>query len=580
MKALTDRSWQGTERRGDEDGADRRSDLIEVVDRTCGIGRALSDPALVDRTFETGGRRLAGGAEGQRPVGRAEVAAVRRGDARRRMTFETSRSQHTRPGGPGTVRGRPGRLPVPHRLSGPSVLSSPELMTYSGTPARPSLALALLLALPAPAARATGQRRSRQDAAGLRRGQRVVPGAARRADVPELPGVPEEAVRLRARRPTSACCCSTCRTPATPAATSVPRNALTVQIAPLRYAFETIPSNERMNAIMNHELVHVVTMDQAAGHDRFFRRLFGGKVMPVAEQPESVLYFYLTTPRVAAPRWFHEGSAVFVDTWMAGGIGRAQGGFDEMVFRAMVRDNAPFYDPLGAGLRGHEDRLPAADQLVSLRHAVPDLAGAHLLARAGAGLDGAQAGQPRLLRHAVPPRLRPVAGKRVGRLDRRREGVPAEEPRGHPPVSDHAAPATSRRARWARCRAPTTTGARPDLRRLQLPRRGRARRRARREDRRGRADRAAEGADDLHRRVAGLRPARRHPLLHHRQRRLSRPGPPGSRRPARPRCCRRTRASASSPSTRPIDRSGASAISTACAPSSGCRRRTRSGRGS
>ena len=37
-------------------------------------------------------------------------------------------------------------------------------------------------------------------------------------------------------------------------ATSVPRNALTVHVAPLSYAFETIPSNERMNAIMNHEL--------------------------------------------------------------------------------------------------------------------------------------------------------------------------------------------------------------------------------------------------------------------------------------------------------------------------------------
>jgi hypothetical protein len=130
-------------------------------------------------------------------------------------------------------------------------------------------------------------------------------------------------------------------------ASSVPRNALSVQIAPLSYAFETLPSNERMNAIMNHELVHIVTMDQADNRDRFFRRLFGGKVAPVAEQPESVLYFFLTTPRVAAPRWFHEGSAVFIDTWMAGGIGRAQGGFDEMVFRAMVRDDAPFYDPLG-----------------------------------------------------------------------------------------------------------------------------------------------------------------------------------------------------------------------------------------
>src|SRR5207248_5439012 len=56
---------------------------------------------------------------------------------------------------------------------------------------------------------------------------------------------------------------------------------------------------------------------------------------------------FLTTPRVAAPRWFHEGIAVFVDTWMSGGLGRAQGGYDEMVFRSMVRDGTPFYDPLG-----------------------------------------------------------------------------------------------------------------------------------------------------------------------------------------------------------------------------------------
>ena len=74
--------------------------------------------------------------------------------------------------------------------------------------------------------------------------------------------------------------------------------------------------------------------------------------MPIAEQPETILYFYLTTPRVASPRWFHEGSAVFVDTWMAGGIGRAQSGYDEMVFRAMVRDGARFYDPLGLVAEG------------------------------------------------------------------------------------------------------------------------------------------------------------------------------------------------------------------------------------
>ncbi len=135
-------------------------------------------------------------------------------------------------------------------------------------------------------------------------------------------------------------------------ASSVPANLVSVQIAPLGFSFETLAANERMNVIMNHELVHVATMDQAAGADRMFRRLFSGKVLPVAEQPESILYFYLTAPRVAAPRWFHEGIAVFVDTWMAGGIGRVQSGYDEMVFRAMVRDHAPFYTPLGLVSKG------------------------------------------------------------------------------------------------------------------------------------------------------------------------------------------------------------------------------------
>jgi hypothetical protein len=135
-------------------------------------------------------------------------------------------------------------------------------------------------------------------------------------------------------------------------ATAVPRNSLMVQVAPLNFAFETIAGNDRMNIIMNHELLHVVAMDQAAKPDRIWRRLFGGKVLPVQEQPESILYFFLTTPRVAAPRWYHEGAATFFDTWMAGGLGRAQSGYDEMVFRAMVKDGARFYDPLGLASEG------------------------------------------------------------------------------------------------------------------------------------------------------------------------------------------------------------------------------------
>lgn len=133
---------------------------------------------------------------------------------------------------------------------------------------------------------------------------------------------------------------------------TVPNNALMVNIAPLSLAFETSSPAERMYTIMNHEMVHIATMDKPAPGDNKYRKFFGGKVIATAEHPETILYQYLTAPRKSSPRWFLEGIAVFQETWMAGGLGRSQGGYDEMVFRAMVRDDAHFYDPLGLVAEG------------------------------------------------------------------------------------------------------------------------------------------------------------------------------------------------------------------------------------
>ncbi|HEY7902875.1 MAG TPA: hypothetical protein VIH36_05440 [Casimicrobiaceae bacterium] len=136
------------------------------------------------------------------------------------------------------------------------------------------------------------------------------------------------------------------------ATTATPHNRAIFDVAPLSHAFETFPATERMYTLMNHEMVHVTMGDIGNAEDRRWRRFFLGKVSPRAENPETLLYTYLTVPRFTAPRWFHEGAAVFMETWMDGGIGRAQGGYDEMVFRAMVRDDAHFYDPLGLVSRG------------------------------------------------------------------------------------------------------------------------------------------------------------------------------------------------------------------------------------
>jgi hypothetical protein len=132
----------------------------------------------------------------------------------------------------------------------------------------------------------------------------------------------------------------------------LPRNTVWMEIEPLSRAFETFSASERTYMLMNHELVHLVQADMATEQDRRWRRFFHGKIAPQSDDPESLLYSYLTNPRFSAPRWYMEGGAVFFETWMGGGLGRAQGGYDEMVFRAMVRDDVPFYDPLSLVSRG------------------------------------------------------------------------------------------------------------------------------------------------------------------------------------------------------------------------------------
>ena len=121
-------------------------------------------------------------------------------------------------------------------------------------------------------------------------------------------------------------------------ATSVPINYMILGISPYEYTYETSPTNERINWVIGHELVHIVGSDKPGGSDSFWRSAFLGKVSPTDDEPVSIAYTYLTNPRKYSPRWYHEGVAVFMETWMSGGFGRAQNGWDEMVFRTMVRD--------------------------------------------------------------------------------------------------------------------------------------------------------------------------------------------------------------------------------------------------
>ena len=136
------------------------------------------------------------------------------------------------------------------------------------------------------------------------------------------------------------------------AALGSPSNMVLLDVAPLSLSMETFSPGERFFTLTNHELAHVAAIDVWNGKDAFWRRFLGGKPIPLQKHPESILYNFMTSPRNLTPRWYMEGSAVFFETWMAGGLGRAQGGYDEMVFRAKVRDGTRIFSPLGLESEG------------------------------------------------------------------------------------------------------------------------------------------------------------------------------------------------------------------------------------
>lgn len=135
-------------------------------------------------------------------------------------------------------------------------------------------------------------------------------------------------------------------------ATAIPYNFISMGLSPFSYAFETSPAGERVFSMMHHELVHVVALDGRTTSDKFYQGLFAGKVNPTKDNPISVIYSYMTSPKMYAPRWYHEGIAAYVETWMNGGIGLALGSYDEMIFRTKVLEDSHIYSAQGLESEG------------------------------------------------------------------------------------------------------------------------------------------------------------------------------------------------------------------------------------
>ncbi len=126
--------------------------------------------------------------------------------------------------------------------------------------------------------------------------------------------------------------------------TTIPQNFLRLEVEPLEPGYEAITYSERYQWMISHELVHIIVNDQATGFESFLRKLFG-KVPPEKTQPTSIIYSYFTNSLRYTPRWFQEGIAVYIETWLNGGYGRVLSSFDEMYFRTKTFYNDKFPSP-------------------------------------------------------------------------------------------------------------------------------------------------------------------------------------------------------------------------------------------
>ena len=135
-------------------------------------------------------------------------------------------------------------------------------------------------------------------------------------------------------------------------ATPLPHSLIQIGMAPLSMSYYINPSIERYQQLFAHEYTHIVMGDKYNSRDIAWRRFFGMKVGTESAHPISALWSYLSVPRWYAPRWYHEGIACFMETWLGGGVGRSLGGYDEMYFRSIIAGGHEMFSVVGLETEG------------------------------------------------------------------------------------------------------------------------------------------------------------------------------------------------------------------------------------
>lgn len=135
-------------------------------------------------------------------------------------------------------------------------------------------------------------------------------------------------------------------------ATPLPHNTIRIGMAPMNMSYFVGPTNERYDQLFKHEYTHVIMTDKGNSKEESWRKFTKNKVLTDSDYPLSALWSYLDAPRWYAPRWYQEGIACFMETWLTGGVGRALGGYDETFFRTQIKDGKKLFSVVGLETEG------------------------------------------------------------------------------------------------------------------------------------------------------------------------------------------------------------------------------------
>ncbi len=119
--------------------------------------------------------------------------------------------------------------------------------------------------------------------------------------------------------------------------TVVPYNAIYLQAAPPAVSSSLGEYDNWLRLLIIHEYAHVLTSDPVRGYSALTRRIFG-KVVPLGDLFNLLVFAVTGPPNVLMPRWWHEGMATWAETELTSS-GRGRSSYYQMVYRTAVAEN-------------------------------------------------------------------------------------------------------------------------------------------------------------------------------------------------------------------------------------------------